>query len=1266
VNARDRAAKAFGAWRERLDRGERVDPEELIHANPGLADELRAQFAAMRRAERALGRGAPAAQGGRFAGRTLGRWRLGAVLGSGGMGTVFLATDGDERAAVKVLHPHLLARPGFVERFLREAEIGRRVRHANVVATLDAGAAQIDGEDVHYLVMEHVEGRTLRALLDELGRAPEALCRDVGRETARALAAIHAVGAVHRDLKPENVIVVGGNSVKVMDLGVARLRDEAARLSQTGAFVGSVQYGSPEQFSDPETVDARADLHALGLVLYELSTGVNPFQAAGFHAVVRRVLDETPRPAAELNPQLSPFFEEVVATLLAKDRGHRFASADEVAALLEAGEESAWWRERASAIRGRTKRPLRRIRIPRETALYGREAEIARLRALFDRAAVGDGQVAVIEGEAGVGKSRLVDEFVGRLAQSGEDVNFLYGSYPPGGAATASGAFSTAFREHLGDSEAAVRAALPQTPLLAPAFAALLRGDAAADGTEPLTKASLQTAFVHATRAFAATRPTIVLIDDLHFAPDEGRALFAALALAVPGHRVLLVGASRPGLDGKWLGQIERLGHATRLALPRLSPKDLVRLLEDSLGSARLAEELAGKIATKSDGNPFFVFEILRGLREGQFLTKRPDGTWATTKLIAEIDVPSSVVDLVQARVSDLGRGDRDVLEVASCVGFEFDPTLIADVLGIARIPLLQTLGAVEKSHRLVRSVGRRFVFDHHQVMEVIYAGISAPLREEYHAAIGAAMEAKSGAAAKAPTELDGALCVDVADHLLRGGRGPLALRYLDAAIAHLERNHAHDAAVRLVDLALCVPGLLAGRERAAVLLSKSLRLDKMARRAEERAALDEAVTLADAAHETALSARLRVRLGVHLLNGERPAESEPVLLSAMDLARESGDMRTEAQAASSLSRAAVMSGRYVDAQALSERQLALCRATGHRRGEAYASGNLGAVFSEIGRLGEALTQHERHLAIAREVGDRQSEALATGSLGILFQRMGRFEEAREHLERARSIHRDVGDRASEARDVMNLGTLFSDLGRMESALEHVAARLAFSREFGDRRGMTIAMLNLGELLHACGRLAESRAWLAQGLSLSRELGLRYYETYALGTLAALDADEGAGASAERGFAEAIALRRQIGQKNGEAATLALRGELFARQGRDAEARTDFVAALALAQERSDPGVELVASAWLARLPDGDAGAALAALATHEERAGVANAMLARFLVWRATGDDAHLAQAKRRLDLLVAHAKPAHRETMLANVPLHREIAEAARANVD
>jgi tetratricopeptide (TPR) repeat protein len=1274
VNARDRAAKAFGAWRERLDRGERVDPEDVIGANPELAAELRAQFAAMRRAERALDGGAAAAAAGRLVGRTLGPWRLGAVLGSGGMGTVFVAKDGDERAAVKVLHPHLLARPGFVERFLREAEIGRRVRHPNVVATLDAGAASIDGQDVHYLVMERVEGRTLRALLDDLGRVPEALCRDVGRETARALAAIHAAGAVHRDLKPDNVIVVGGNSVKVMDLGVARLRDEAARLSQTGAFVGSVQYGAPEQFSDPESVDARADLHALGLVRYELATGVHPFHADGFHAVVRRVLDETPRPAAELNPQLSPFFEELLAQLLEKDRTLRPDSAQDVARLLEEGEESAWWRERASAIRGRTKRPLRRIRVPRETALYGRDVEMTRLRALFDVAKSGEGQVVLVEGEAGVGKSRLVDEFVGRLAESGEAVNFLYGSYPPGGAATASGAFSTAYREHLGDSEAAVRAALPQTPLLAPAFAALLRGDVAPSGAEPLTKASLQTAFVHATRSFAATRPTIVLIDDLHFAPEEGRALFAALALAVPGHRILLVGASRPGLDGKWLGQIERLGHATRLALTRLSPKDLVRLLADSLKSVRLAEELAGKIATKSDGNPFFVFEILRGLREGparptpggsrttpahEFLTQRPDGTWATTKLIAEIDVPSSVVDLVQARVSDLGRGDRDALEVASCVGFEFDPTLIADVLGIARIPLLQTLGAVEKSHRLVRSVGRRFVFDHHQVMEVLYAGISAPLREEYHAAIGAVIEERSGAASKRAKDLDGGMCVGLADHFLAGAKGERALPYLDAALTFLQRRYLSDAAVRLADRALSSPGLLAGKRRCEVLLLKADRLNLLARRKEQAECLHEADALAE--RDPALLARTRLASGQFFKVTNRPDDACAALADAISLGRQVGDRRVEADASVWLGNVLRGLGRNDEARPHLESGLATSREAGESRIEANATASLGVLYASLGRWDEARSQFERHRAMSLELNDRRGEALASGNLGNVFDAFGRYDEARVCHERHAALCREFGDRVGEALATGNVGNILTVLGRLDEARSNLEQQFAISREIGDRRGEALALVNLGPIWLQLGDVARAREALSASAALCRETGARWPEGYALHGLAEVADADGDAALALRLHEEALALRRSNGFDGVVADSLLEIGALRRRAGDADGARAALDEAVALVRNQRRPQELALGLALLACLPGGNAATAIAALATAGS--GIDSPRV-RFLLWEATRDRVHLVEAKRLLDHLVAHAPPAHRESMLANVSLHREIAEAARAN--
>ncbi|MCU0727981.1 MAG: protein kinase, partial [Planctomycetes bacterium] len=382
-------------------------------------------------------------------GQVLGGYRLLSGLGSGGMGRVYLAEKGDQRFALKVVHPHLLEEPGFFRRFLREAEIGKSIRHPNVVRTLDFNQAIVNGVPCAFLVMEYVEGQTLRGLLEELSRVPEELCRHVGREVTKGLVAIHGAGAVHRDLKPENVLISRDHEVKVMDLGVARFLDGTFVLSRTGAFVGSVQYASPEQFEGRE-IDARADLYSLGVILYELACGEHPYPGDNFGTVLARILTEEPRRLGERNPQVSAFYEEVVHALLSKDRTKRFGSASAFLSVLSEGEGGTWWPERAKAIRAATKRPLRRVWIPRETAVYGREAELSRLRTLYETVKAGDGRVLLIEGEAGIGKTRLVDEFVGQLSSAGEEVHFLFGSYPPGGAATASGAWSTAYREQFG------------------------------------------------------------------------------------------------------------------------------------------------------------------------------------------------------------------------------------------------------------------------------------------------------------------------------------------------------------------------------------------------------------------------------------------------------------------------------------------------------------------------------------------------------------------------------------------------------------------------------------------------------------------------------------------------------------------------------------------------------------------------------------------------------------------------------------------------
>ncbi|MHC4471932.1 MAG: serine/threonine-protein kinase [Planctomycetota bacterium] len=1238
-------------------------------------------------------------------GTDLGPYRIVSELGRGGMGRVWLAEvvrssaglDPGDRVALKVLHPHLLETEGFFKRFLLEAEIGKSVRHENLVRTLDVDALLHEGSQVNFLVMEYVEGQTLRNLLDELGRVPEELCRHVAKEAASALAAIHEAGVVHRDLKPDNVLVTKDHEVKIMDLGVARLVDEAIRLSQTGAFLGSLHYAAPEQFrGGGDSVDARADLYSLGLVLYELAAGENPYDHADYQVVLRRALNEEPARLGDLNPQVSPFFEEVVHTLLAKDPEQRFGAAAELLRVLEEGERSEWWTSRASEIRARTRRPLRRVRVPRETEVYGREDELAGLRALYEKAKAADGQVVLIEGEAGIGKTRLVDELVAGLRADGEDLNFLFGSYPPCGAATAAGAWSTAYREQFGEDalEETLADYLQRTPVLVPAFAALLRGGAPPEGAPPLSGDSLQTVFVHATRALAEERPTIVLIDDLHFAPEGGRSLFTSLALSLAGHRVMLIGTSRRGLPETWIGELDRLEHVMRLPLDRLGPKDLAKLLVEAFRSVRLAEELTFQIATKSDGNPFFVFEIIQGLREENLVTRREDGTWETAQRIREIQIPSSVRELIRARVAELDDDERDLLEVASCCGYEFDPSLVARATGAPVLPTLKRFAHIEYEHRLIRSAGRRYRFDHHQVQEALHGGLFDQLREQYHAALGDALESRERRAGGRAGEPDAAESVELCEHFFKGASPERALPYLERALDHLEEGYLHDAAVELADRALEAPGLFEGEERVALLLRKEKRLNQLGRREAQRATLDEALSIAG---ETA---PLLARLGRLLQDLAEREESDAVLRRAIELAVESGDERVEARARRSLGHNLRAQGRVEEGLREYERTMEIARSLGDEREEAYAAGSLGLAMNDLGRYEESLEWQRKDLEMARRHEDRQSEAMCLGNIGNVLEHLGRLEEARDHQERSLTISCETGYRRAECIASFSLANILHSLGdgnqalalyerclalaeeidyrlalsaapgnialihrgegRLAEAIAHSTRQLDSAREIGYRQGEAIALLNLGSLSGLLGDTAKAREMALDAVEITRDIGFRRVESYALDSLASACEQEGELDAAREHHAEAIALRRDMKYAIGLAISLASLGRLEARAGRDAEARPSLEEARTLAADHDAREPLVLATCYLATLSGGDAAAAQRCWEAHGSRLDHLARMEARFALWRATGDSGHLEEAHRLLEHLVEHAPEDCRETVIANVPLHRDITAA------
>jgi tetratricopeptide (TPR) repeat protein len=1070
--------------------------------------------------------------------------------------------------------------------------------------------------------MEFVEGQTLRSLLGELGRVPEALCRHVAREVTKGLAAIHAAGAIHRDLKPENVLITGEDAVKIMDLGVARYELETP-LSQPGLFVGSIHYAAPEQLAgEGPRLDGRADLHALGVMLYELATGEHPFAHGELGVVIKRVLNERPRRLGERNPQLSTFFEEVVHTLLEKDRERRFGSAAELITVLEKEEGAAWWRDRTRVMRLVAQRPQRRIRIPRETALYGREAEIAKLRSTYFRSKAGDGQVVLIEGEAGIGKTRLIHELVGLLEREGEDLNFLFGSYPPGGAATPAGAFTSAYREQFGhqDLEEALQRYLPRTPGLVPVFSALLRGDAPPKGAELLTKESLQAMFVNATRGLAAERPTVVLIDDLHFAPDEGRALFAALALAAPGHRMLVIGTARPELSPAWVASITRLGHASHLELSRLGAEALGGLLVDVFRSQWLADELAQQIATQSDGNPFFVVEIVRSLREGEFIRQQPDGSWVRTREIGEIQIPSTVTDLIRARIAALADdGSRELLDVAACWGFEFDPVLVAEAMGVDVLSVLRRLGRIEQRERLVRSAGRMYVFDHHQVQEALYAGLFAPLRERYHAALATALEARSGAGKASIEQVDGAICVELAAHFLEGGAGERAIRYLHPALNHLERRYQNAAAVGLADQALAVDGLLRGRERIEVLLFRANRLTMLARPQAIRTTLDEARALADAIADPALQATIGNRLGYLLYQVGKPDEAAQVVGEALDRARVAGDLRTEGALHGTLSNVLRTQGKPHAALAHLERCLELAQVTGSRRGEARANDDLGSLSVQLGLLNEAVGFLERAVAIDRETGDRKGEAFSSIHLANAFGQLGRPEEHRWHLEHGLELARETGDRGVEALALINLAVIAVNRGDR-------GAREAFIR---------------------------CRA-------LGAEVGNPVLEGHALLGLAEVEEQMGHADLALGHYREAMEIQVACGDRREIAQSHLHLGRLLFHISAVEDSRSHLTAALSMAQKIDDPDGQAIAYAYLALLPGGDRALMQERFDALSSRLHSMARMEIHYLLWKASGARSHLESAYHLLNEHCGRVSSHERQAMVANVPLHRHIQAA------
>jgi tetratricopeptide (TPR) repeat protein len=903
------------------------------------------------------------------------------------------------------------------------------------------------------MVMEYVRGKSLRELLRELGTVPETLLREIALQLTAGLAAIHAAGIVHRDLKPENVLISRDHTVRIMDLGVAKMHEASVALTLGGQFAGSYLYAAPEQFdvsrpagAEGDAVGPAADLYALGVVLYELATGDNPFRADGVQAVMDRHREMAPPPLSERAPEVSAYFAQIVHTLLAKRPADRFASAAELNRILDAGELSDWWRMREAALRSDASR-LPAIHVRRDCSLHGRHKEMQALAEAWERAKLGEGGVLLFEGEAGIGKTRLLDAFAHEAAA--DDAHILYGAYTPGGGV---GGLSEALIGKFGTVNLAEALAryVPETPTLVAPFAAVVKHESAPPGTAPLPLDALHTVGCHLFRNLSAEKPSLWAIDDLHFAPAESVHFLLALARSLAAQRTLLVLTARAGEMERYLEHFARVERFRRMELSRLSPREVADMLAETLRSETVAEDLAPRIAERSDGVPLFVLEISRHLQEKGGAE------------IADVEVPSAVRDLLGVRLQGLSDDERNLLDCASVQGFSFDPDLVARALEFKPIQVLQRLAALERRSGVVRAHGSGYRFDHHQIQEVLYAEQAAALRANYHALTADAFEARANLAEVEKPE--GAAAYFMADHRLRGTEPAGAKRYLKGALAHVDNDYRNDAYLQLAGRSLETPGLLPPPERCEVLLGKGVVHGRLGQRTKQGAALEEAVRIADTIGDARLRCDSRGLLGGYLWELGRYPEAQAVFEEALGIVQDPAQRRR-----------------------LSGRLAAVLSSLGHQeealRLEQPSANNRGICHQYLGQYAEALRCYEEAVRGDADAAVRQ---IARLNVGRMQAALGDPEGARATLESARADLKAMGLRRPESYALHRLGEVAEQMGRTGEAVAYYEQALSIRRAIAYPSGVAESLLALGRLRKREGKDAEPV--LREALRVAREI----------------------------------------------------------------------------------------------------------------------------------------------------------------------------------
>ena len=749
-------------------------------------------------------------------GSAFGPYEVRLHLGSGGMGEVYRAFDSrlGRDIALKVIRRVAVDDESTLDRLLREATLASALNHPNIVTIYETGVVDSD----RYIAMELIEGQTLRQLATKGLPLPRIV--GIARQVAEALAVAHAAQIIHRDIKPDNVMVRPDGYAKLLDFGLARAQPNQYGTGPThvgnssteaGLILGTMGYMAPEQ-ARGEAVAAEADVFSLGVVMYELVTGRHPFLAASQLGTLNALLWDTPEPPSLINSELPRALDQLILESLQKDPRLRPGASEVMYRLALAHDSNI-----ATSLSSVAVAPRRLTASP---TVVGREDELTELNHEFERAHRGKARMVLVSGEAGVGKTTLVEAFVSELEERGEPVRIgrgrcserLAGSeaYLP----VLEALESLQKHEHLGSLTRLIRALAPSwyAQLMPPtendSSAARLAAETVGGSQERL-KREIAALLEEAGRL----QPIVLWFDDVQWADPSTTDLLGYLARRLDSTRLLIIATARPSELRQSRHPFQSLkldlvahGLCREITPSYLSEPAIERYLALQFPEHAFPTAFASLIHERTEGNPLFMADVLRDLRRRQII-QESDGRWVITENVSAIarELPESVRSLIQRKMDALEDADRRLLSAASVQGMDFDSALLAAVVQSDEEDVESRLERLERDHALVRfvrelevpdrSLTLQYRFAHHMYQNACFDALRATRKVALSRAIAERLVQRYGGQTDRLSDI--ALLFEVARDNIR------AAEYWNLAAQAAGRLYAHDDSARLAQRGL-------------------------------------------------------------------------------------------------------------------------------------------------------------------------------------------------------------------------------------------------------------------------------------------------------------------------------------------------------------------------------------------------------------------------------------------------------------------------------